>query len=202
MITLYLVRHARSIGNATGRIQGWLDLPLDELGHRQAGLAAERLRHKPLAAIYASPLSRAAQTAQVIADACGLAVRLDERLREFHMGAWTGLTGEEIQAMMPRHWDQDPSDHIGPGGESGADMRVRVDSFLADMVARHENQMIAVVCHGGSLGGIVGAVLGLPPLRRHPFTFGNASITKLTYEHDHWRLRSLNDRCHLHSYQQ
>ncbi len=199
MITLYLVRHGRSVGNAAGRIQGWLDLPLDDLGRRQARLVAERLRRKPLAAVYASPLARAAETARAIADARGLAVSLDERLREYHMGAWTGLTGEEIQAMMPPRWEEEQSDYVSPGGESGEDMRTRIGSFLSDVLVRHEGQVVAVVCHGGSLGGLVELALGLPPLRRHPFTFGNASITKLTHERGRWRLRSLNDRCHLYS---
>lgn len=199
MMTLYLVRHGRSVGNATHRIQGWLDLPLDDLGRRQAHLVAERLRRKPLAAIYASPLVRAAETAQIIAGACGLPVNFDERLREYHMGAWTGLTGEEIQAMMPSHWEDDQFDHVGPGGESGEEMRIRIAAFLGDVLMHHADQIVVVVCHGGSLGGIVSAVLGLPPLRRHPFSFGNASITKLTCERGRWKLRSLNDRCHLRS---
>jgi probable phosphoglycerate mutase len=199
MITLYLVRHGRSVGNAARRIQGWLDLPLDELGRRQARLVAERLRHKPLAAIYASPLVRAAETAQILANASDLVVTLDERLREYHMGAWTGLTREEIQAMMPPHWEEDQFDHVGPGGETGDDMRTRIKAFLDDVVARHENQIVVVVCHGGSLGGVVSVALGLPPLRRGPFSFGNASITKITYERGRWKLRSLNDRCHLRS---
>ncbi|HEY3340970.1 MAG TPA: histidine phosphatase family protein [Anaerolineae bacterium] len=195
--TLYLIRHGRSVGNATQRIQGWLDLPLDDLGRKQARLAGVRLRHKPLAAIYTSPLQRAAETAQLIAAACGLTVNYDERLREYHMGAWTGMTAQEIQAMMPPRWDDDQYDRIGPGGETGADMRTRVSSFMSDVLARHQDQMFAVVCHGGTLGGIVSMALGMPARRRQPFSFANASITKLTYERGRWKVRSVNDRCHL-----
>ena len=113
------------------------------------------------------------------------------------MGAWTGLTAEEIQAMMPARWDDDQHDWVGPGGETGEDMRSRVSSFLSDVLVRHPDQTIAVVCHGGTLGGIVSKALGLPALRRQPFSFGNASITKMTFDRGRWRLRSLNDRCHL-----
>ena len=199
MTTLYLIRHARSVGNAAQQIQGWLDLPLDDHGRKQARLVGERFRHKPLAAIYTSPLLRAAETAQAIAIARGMQVIYDERLREYHMGAWTGLTGAEIEAMMPPRWNADEHDHVGPGAETGADMRLRVEPFLSDMLARHPDQLIAVVCHGGTLGAIVSTILGLPPIRRQPFTFGNASITKMVYEPGRWRLRSLNDRCHLYN---
>jgi broad specificity phosphatase PhoE len=197
MTTLYLVRHARSVGNAAQQIQGWLDLPLDDYGRRQARLVGERFRHKALAAIYASSLQRAAETAQAIAELRGMDVILDERLREYHMGAWTGLTGDEIAAMMPPRWNEAEHDFVGPGAETGLDMRLRVAPFLQDMLARYPDQLVVVVCHGGTLGAIVSTILGMPAIRRQPFAFGNASITKATYEHGRWRLRSLNDRCHL-----
>ncbi len=197
MTTLYLIRHARSMANAAQRVQGWLDSDLDEYGLQQARLLGERFRPKRLAALYSSPLMRAVRTARAIADACQIEIRLDERLREYNMGAWTGLTPQEIEAMMPPHWFDGNYDRIGPGGEGGPAMRARVETFLADMLARHPNALVAVVAHGGSIGALVGVMLGLPPLRRHPFAFGNASITKTSYEHGRWRIRSLNDRCHL-----
>lgn len=198
MTTLYLIRHGRSVGNAAKQIQGWLDLPLDELGRRQARALGERFRHKPLAAIYASPLERATETARAIAVARGMTVILDERLREYHMGAWTGLTEAELTAMMPAA-RSDHYDPIGPGGESGLEMRQRVSAFLTEMPAHYPGQLVAVVCHGGTLGAMVSAALGMQPIRRQPFAFGNACITKLRYEHGRWQLRSLNDRCHLRS---
>ena len=196
MTRLYLIRHARSVGNAEQRVQGWLDLPLDEYGCRQAQLLCERLRAKSLAAIYTSPLVRAAETARPLAEARGLPLNLDERLREYHMGAWTGLTGAEIEAMMPTRWFDD-HDHVGPGAETGPDMRQRVDAFLQEILARHPDQAVAAVTHGGTLGAFVSAALGLAPIRRQPFVFGNTSITELVYEYGRWRVFSLNDRCHL-----
>jgi broad specificity phosphatase PhoE len=197
MTTLYLIRHARSVGNAAQQVQGWLDLPLDDYGRKQVRLLGERFRHKPLAALYASPLLRAAETARGIAEARGLEVIYDERLREYHMGAWTGLTGAEIDAMMPPRWNESAHEPVGPGGENGPEMRQRVKDFIADVLARHPDQVVAVVSHGGTLGAIVSLLLGLPAVRRQPFAFGNTSVTKVAYEHGRWRLRSLNDRCHL-----
>ena len=199
MTTIYLIRHARSVGNAAQQIQGWLDLPLDDYGRKQARLLGERFHHKLVTTVYASPLIRAAETAQAIALARGLEVKYDERLREYHMGAWTGLTNREIEEMMPPHrideWHG--HDHVAPGAETGLDMRQRIDAFLADVLARHPGEIVAVVCHGGTLGAFISSILGLPPIRRQPFTFGNASVTKVVYEHGRWRVRTLNDRCHL-----
>ncbi len=199
MTTLYLVRHARSVGNAAQQIQGWLDLPLDDYGRKQTRLVGDRFQRKPLIAVYSSPLQRAADTARAIADPHHLRVIFDDRLREYHMGAWTGLTAAEIEQMMPPHrWDEG-LDHVGPGAETGLEMRARVSSFLDEVVNRHREKMIVVVCHGGTLGAMVSAILDLPPIRRQPFHFGNTSVTKVSYEHGHarWRMRSLNDRCHL-----
>ena len=199
MTTLYLIRHARSEGNAMQVIQGWLDLPLDEYGRRQARLLGERFRHKSLAAIYSSTLLRAADTARAIADTLGMPVIPDARLREYHMGAWTGLTAAEIDQMMPPHYFENAVEPIGPGAESGQEMRDRVSTFLDDMLARHNGDRVAVVSHGGTLGGFASAILSLPPVRHQPFHFGNASVTKFVFEHGRWRMSGLNDRCHLRS---
>jgi broad specificity phosphatase PhoE len=113
------------------------------------------------------------------------------------MGAWTGLTGEEIEALMPAGWFEGNNDRIGPGAETVADVRQRAGAFIDQMMACHAGQRVAVVSHGGTIGAMVSMILGMPPVRRQPFGFGNTSITELTNEDGRWRLRSLNDRYHL-----
>lgn len=196
MLTAYLVRHGQTAFNAEGRIQGWLDVPLDATGQIQAQRVAQRFSEKSIQAIYSSPLLRAADTARAIAQACRLDVIFDERLREYHMGDWTGLTAEEIRVAAPAVHLDDPELTI-PNGESAQHMHERVASFLRDMIARHAGETVILVSHGGTLGAMIGTMLGLPAMRRHPFAFGNASVAKASYEGGRWRLRSLNDRCHL-----
>jgi broad specificity phosphatase PhoE len=199
MLTLYLVRHGQTAYNATGRVQGWLDVPLDDVGIAQALSVGRRFGSKRISAVYTSPLSRAAETAKAIAAACNREVVLDIRLREYNMGDWTGLTGDEIAATSPGYHLATHEAQI-PNGESALDMRKRVESFLADVVAGHTSRdTLVAVSHGGTLGMVVAVMLNMPAVRRQPFTFGNTAITKVTYEHGVWRLRSLNDRCHLHS---
>ncbi len=196
MLTAYLVRHGQTAFNAEGRIQGWLDVPLDAVGQIQAQCVARRFSEKPVQAIYSSPLMRAADTARAISQACRLEVIFDERLREYHMGDWTGLTADEIRMTTPTAHLDDPEAPV-PNGESAQHMRERVTAFLRDLIARHDGEAVVLVSHGGTLGAMVGAMLGLPVMRRHPFAFGNASLTEAGYEGGRWRLRSLNDRCHL-----
>lgn len=196
MLTLYLVRHGQTAYNAEGRIQGWLDVPLDASGLRQASQLGRRFGGKAIHAVYSSPLSRASETARVIASACGQEVSLDDRLREYDMGEWSGLTGDEINALTPAPRSHEHERPI-PGGETAEAMRVRVEAFLQDIVARHPSDAIVAVSHGGTLGAMIAAMIGLPVMRRTPFSFGNTAIAKTVFEHNRWRLHSLNDRCHL-----
>jgi probable phosphoglycerate mutase len=197
MLTLYLVRHGQTAYNATGRVQGWLDVPLDDVGKMQALSVGRRFANKRISAVYTSPLSRAAETAKAIAAACNRDLILDVRLREYNMGDWTGLTGDEIAAAAPGMHLEGHEAQI-PNGESAQDMRRRVEAFLTDIVSKHTSRdTLVAVSHGGTLGMVVAAMLNMPAVRRQPFTFGNTAITKVTHEHGVWRLRSLNDRCHL-----
>ena len=153
--------------------------------------------------MHSSPLTRAAITAQAIAKNCSLDstatidVKMDDRLREYNMGKWSGMTGDEIVATTPgMRWDI-PERPI-PDGETAHQMHERVSAFLHDVIAWHKpGDVIVAVSHGGTLGAVVGAMLGLPVLRRQPFSFGNTAISKTTWEHGQWHMRSLNDRCHL-----
>ncbi len=203
MLTLFLVRHGETEFNATGRIQGWLDVPLNAMGERQAHLVAERFRDKPIAALYSSSLRRALQTAEAIARTCGLELRPDHRLREYNMGDWSGLTGEEVAAAMSvsfahfqEQWLQ--REVTIPNGETAVEVRQRVREFLQDVLLTHTDGNVIAVSHGGTLGALLGEVLGLPISRRHPFRFYNASVSELIYEHHRWHLVRLNDCCHLH----
>jgi broad specificity phosphatase PhoE len=105
---LLLIRHAESIANAEGRLQGQFDSPLSDEGREQARTLARRLRRAKwqVAAIYASDLSRAAETAEIVGRALGLPVTLDPRLREYDAGVLNGLTWDEIQARYPALWHE------------------------------------------------------------------------------------------------
>jgi broad specificity phosphatase PhoE len=109
-----------------GRYQGQADPLLNDRGRAQAQRVAEALRGQRLEALYASDLRRAAETAEAISQATGLAVRYDPRLREIHQGEWQGLLVTEIERRYPdllRRWQEVPLRVTLPGGESIAQMR-------------------------------------------------------------------------------
>ncbi|HEX5586600.1 MAG TPA: histidine phosphatase family protein [Acidimicrobiia bacterium] len=160
-----LVRHGQSTWNADGRWQGQADPPLSDIGERQAAEAAGALAglDVPIDAVWASDLERARRTGEIVAEALGLEVRLDPRLRERHAGPWQGLTRDEIDIEWPDHLS---SGRRPEGYEADADVLARVLAALADLARAHPRGHVLVVTHGGvvrvverHLGGDDGALL-------------------------------------------
>lgn len=150
-----LVRHGQSTWNAEGRWQGRADPPLSEAGERQARAAAAAL--DAVVAVWSSDLARARRTAELLAPV-GVAVHLDARLRERHVGSWTGLTRAEIEARQPGWLD----DGRRPAGwEDDEAVRTRAWSALRSVVATvRPGDAAVVVSHGGLIRSVV-APLGV-----------------------------------------
>ena len=148
MTTLLLVRHGETDWNAEGRLQGHTDRPLNDFGRRQATELAVRLAGEGADAIYTSDLARAMETAQILGARLGLSVVVDPDLREKNWGTWEGLTGDERV-------------HVAFEGESTEDHRDRVMAALRRIAARHPDQRVVVVTHGGSLRRIQAALNGV-----------------------------------------
>ncbi|MBP7692944.1 MAG: histidine phosphatase family protein [Anaerolineales bacterium] len=193
MTLLYLIRHARSTWNAEGRWQGHADPPLDPAGCEQAEALARQLRGEPLAAIYSSPLARARQTAEAVARVQGLPVRLDERLKERHVGAWSGLTEAEVRARYPEQFRPDWWVLGPPGGEGQAALQARTLAAWHEILAAHPEATVAIVSHGGSLNAGLAGLIGLPFGQPVSFRFGNATFARLTVHGERIHLLSLGD---------
>jgi broad specificity phosphatase PhoE len=148
MATLLLVRHGETDWNADGRLQGHTDRPLSEFGRRQARQLAEELGDEELEAIYASDLSRARETAEIVGARLGLAVVLDPDLREKNWGTWEGLTAVERERV----------EFAGEPTEAHKD---RVLGALKRIAERHPDERVLVVTHGGSMRRVQTAALGM-----------------------------------------
>lgn len=207
MTKLLLIRHGQSTWNAMGRLQGWADPPLDEAGLEQARQLARHLAQRlsgekhTVTDLYSSPQLRASQTADQVAAVLGLSVQTDDRLKENDVGWLTGLTGDEIEQQFP---DWVAQFHDGnrdwlcpPGGEDRDSFVERVVSVMGEIVARHPDQTVAVVSHGGALGVYLMYLLGMPVRRRSPFQFDNTSLSVVTVSPRRVRLLKLNDTSHL-----
>jgi broad specificity phosphatase PhoE len=159
-----LVRHAETDESARGRCYGRLDVRLSAQGLRQAQALAAAVAGVSLAAVYASPLSRALDTARPIAVAQGLEPIVLDALAELDFGELEGLRYDEIEAARPelfRAWMDEPARVRFPGGEGLADLRARVLPVLAEIRARHEREAVAVVAHGGVVRVVLAEALGL-----------------------------------------
>jgi broad specificity phosphatase PhoE len=203
MTQLLLIRHGQSTWNAIGRIQGWADPPLDETGREQAHKLASRLvaEEHNIAALYSSPLLRAGQTAEAIGHALGLAVQADDRLKENNVGQITGLNDAEVNQHFPEwvaQFNRPGNEYITPpGGEDRDHFVRRAAAAMADIVARHPDQTVVVVSHGGTLGVYLAHLMEIPIRRRLPFQFDNASVSIVRVTEQRVRLLKFNDTWHL-----
>lgn len=195
---LLLIRHGESTWNAEGRIQGQANPPLDSVGRHQAQKLAERLLRNPPAVLYSSPLQRATETAQIIGNALGVSVVIDDRLKEYGIGEITGLTWEQVAAQYPEvaeRWEKAQRLTI-PGQEGRESFRVRVAAAFEEIGSRHSEATIGVVSHGGTLGAYLSGLLGLSA-NFSPFRFHNGSLSIVQPDARKPRILLLNDTCHL-----
>jgi len=199
MLHLILVRHGESEWNAQRRYQGQANVPLSGLGKRQAELVAERLAGQKIDAVYASDLIRAWETASAIAEKSGLNVLPEPRLRELKFGVLEGLTFEEAQAQYPQMiaaWLEDFNQP--PEGAETIDLfNARIVSFLEELKAKHDEQVVLLVGHGGSLSEILRVALGLSREKRWYLEMENASLSEVLIAEGYVSLKRLNDTCHL-----
>ena len=150
---ILLARHGETDENAAGRVQGYLDPPLNDRGREQARALAERAAPEGVVALWTSHLQRAHETAAIVGERLGLEPRVDERLAESRRGAWEGRLLREIELEDPELWaawrSADGDFRFPGGGESLAEHAARVGEALAD-VARGPLPAL-VVAHGGSI---------------------------------------------------
>ena len=148
---ILLARHGETTENRERRFQGQKDVPLNEHGREQARALAERAAGETIAALYTSPLIRAAETARIVGERIGLEPRPDERLKEVDVGAWQDRLKDDVRREDPDGWaafERAGDDFRFPGGESFAEQQSRVVAALADITARAELPAL-VVCHRG-----------------------------------------------------
>ncbi|SDT19714.1 histidine phosphatase family protein [Microlunatus soli] len=154
---LIVWRHGRTEWNATGRYQGQADIPLDELGQRQAAAAAKMIKDLEPTAIVASDLSRAAATAQALAAETGLTVVHDQRLREIHVGSWEGLTVDQAREVDPESVEAVAKGldvRRSPTGELTSEVAARVAAAFSEIVERADDEAVVVATMHGLAGRV------------------------------------------------
>jgi glucosyl-3-phosphoglycerate phosphatase len=161
---LVLLRHAQTAWNLLDRAQGHTDVPLDDRGRRQATAAAAHLARLHPAAVWTSDLARARETAAAVAGAAGVELKVDQRLREYDVGAREGLTPAEALERFPvlrGHVElSDPPPGI-PRAELWAQVEARIVPAVCEALdGLRPGELGVVVTHGGSAKVALAGLLG------------------------------------------
>ena len=198
-----LIRHGESVWNGERRIQGNQDPALSDRGRRQADLLAAGLTDrlpKSVAAVYTSPLRRAAETAERVAGAFDLPIVLEPDFREMRLGRWEGMTVAEIQAAFPgtyERWLADPLAHPAPGGEDLEAFFARVVGAFTRMRESRPGADGILVSHGGVVKALLCHVLGLDMRALFRIKQDNTAVNQIELDRDVRRVVLVNDTCHL-----
>jgi probable phosphoglycerate mutase len=195
------IRHGETAWNAETRIQGHIDIPLNEHGAWQAQQLAKALQDEQIDAVYASDLDRAFTTAQAFATPRGLSVQALPALRERHLGDFQGQTWTEIESNHPEEalrWKQrDPEWTPVGGGESLLVLAERVQQFANHLASQHPDQHIAWVTHGGVLDVLYRLATGQSLQAARTWGLRNTAINRLLWTPQGLQLVGWADERHL-----
>jgi len=203
--SVYLIRHGQTEGNAKHLFIGSTDLPLDDVGQRQALALGKRLAKTHFDAVISSPLRRARQTANRISHFSGTALSIHPGFTEIDFGELEGKTIEWFEThhrdLASIHATPASNGVAWPRGESRSDFNDRVIRSFSDTLCKYNRHTIAVVCHGGVIGSILSHIQGGLPNDWVKFAVQNCSITHLEIDHTQTRFHMLNDYHHLNEVQ-
>lgn len=197
-----LLRHGESVGNAESRWQGQADYPLTERGRSQAQALAQRWKRERMKFDYiiSSPLSRARETAEIIASKLGYVVELEPLWLERDNGEFAGLTAHEVRQNFQHPDFTTPYDPVGNDGEGDWELFLRAGQALHALLKREPARYL-IVSHGGLLNQVMHAIVGIVPQANNAgtrFRFGNTAFAQLLYfpNQHRWAVDKLNDHAH------
>ena len=195
------IRHGETAWNVDGRIQGHLDIPLNDAGLWQAAQAARALADESIAAIYSSDLLRAYATAEAVARASGAPLRAESDLRERGFGEFQGRTFKDIEASHPEAaylWrTRDPGFVPPGGGESLLMLRERIAAALGRIAGRHQGEQIVLVAHGGVLDTLYRLATRQDLQAPRTWALANAALNRLLWTPQGLNLVGWGDTSHL-----
>lgn len=197
-----LLRHGESVGNAESRWQGQADFPLTDHGRAQAQALSERWKRERMRFdfIISSPLSRARETAEIVASKLGLMVEFDPLWLERDNGEFAGLTQHEVKQNFTHPEFSTPYDPVGMDGEGDWELFLRAGQALHDLLKREPARYL-IVSHGGLLNQLMHTVVGIVPQAHNSgtrFRFSNTAFAQLIYypNQHRWVIDKVNDHHH------
>ncbi|MCS7288073.1 MAG: histidine phosphatase family protein [Roseiflexus sp.] len=205
MTTFYIIRHGQTDWNLQGRWQGKADIPLNDTGRNQAQRLARHLHRRGVRfdAIYSSDLLRAWETATLIANKLDITPVPLPALREIDVGAWSGLTRNEVMAQFHDLWERLHSGEDVPRGGNGetfGQLYDRVVGAVEQLVRERPGQTIALVTHGGPARALLlHAARDKVGVLPRPLHVGNTSLSVIACVANDWHIFTVNDMSHLDS---
>jgi broad specificity phosphatase PhoE len=198
---VFMVRHGATVVSAEDRFAGTTDVKLSDEGREQTRRLAERLSQEKIAAVYASPLSRTVETAQILAAPHDLEVQTRDGLREISHGHWEQMTRREVEEKFPdeaAEWEKDPYTFAPKGGESGLAVTARALPALIDLVREHPGENILLASHKATIRLLLSSLLGFDPRRyRDNLDQKPAALNIVDFrDATHARLTLFNDTSH------
>lgn len=198
--TVIIVRHGETEWNVADREMGHLDSPLTALGRIQGRRLGERAKKAGVDGIVASDLGRAATTASLAGEVCGLPVELDSGLREKNSGIFQGLLREERQSRYPKEsadYQRIGAEYVIPGGESASAFGIRIWTSLEKITDSRSGRCTLIVTHGGALLSLFERLFDLPFGSGDRFRRPNAAWNQFTVAEGRWKLDVWGDTTHL-----
>ena len=200
MTTVYLIRHGQTAWNKEEIFRGRTDVPLNEIGLREAELAGGYLKDKEIHVIYSSPLSRAWQTAQKIAQFHNLEVQPLNGIIDMSFGRWEGHSLQEIQkndGELYRQWREEPHRVRIPGGESLDEVRIRTMAALEEMIQLHPEKTLVLVSHRVITKVLICGILGIDNSHFWQIGQDTTAINLIQQRNGKYILSLMNETCHL-----
>jgi probable phosphoglycerate mutase len=200
MTSIYLIRHGQTAWTKEEIFRGRADVPLDETGLRQAELVGEYFKEMEIHGIYSSPLSRAWETAQKIAQFHRIKVEPLPGIIDMSFGNWEGHAHQEIQEIDKetyRRWREEPHLARLPGGERLDGIRTRAMAALDEVIRNYPGKTLVLVSHRVVNKVLICAILGLDNSHFWQITQDTTAINLIQYRDGKYILSLMNETCHL-----
>jgi len=202
MTSVYLIRHGQTAWNKEEIFRGRAEVPLNEIGFREAELVGEYLKGIDIHVIYSSPLSRARETARRIAQFFNLKVQPLEGINDMSFGKWEGRPHKEVQIYdreLYQQWREKPHLVRLPGGESLDEVRIRAMAALDEVVQYHHGKNLVLVSHRVINKVMICGILGIDNSHFWQISQDAAAINLIQFQEGKYILSLLNETCHLKS---
>jgi probable phosphoglycerate mutase len=200
MTSIYLVRHGQTAWNKEEIFRGRTDVPLDETGLKQAELVGQYFKGMKVHGIFSSPLSRAWQTAEKVAELHSLKVQPLQGILDMSFGNWEGRPHQEIResdSKTYRQWVETPHLVRLPGGEGLDDVRVRAMAAIEEVIRNHPGKTLILVTHRVVNKVLICGILGLDNSHFWQITQDTTAINLIQYRNGKYILSLMNETCHL-----